>query len=145
MRWIRTQLGLALALLLAQTTGSGAVTTSEPLSAETARSALLDLASSPSMNGLRPEQFPDGSGPWQSHFLDTIQSSASLIAISGPITPSQSAGWIRVGAFDCNLKTRTVEFGTEIGAGDERYQGFFVQEPTGRWKVRIVKSWFDGW
>ena len=141
---IRLGLGLALVPLLALTTGYGSVG-SEPLAPETARSALLDLASDPSMNGFRPEQFPGEAGLWHSDFLDTIQRPDSLKAITGPITHSQDVGVIRIGPFDCDLRNRTVHFGTERGAGDERYMGVFVQDRYGRWKVQIVKSWFTGW
>jgi hypothetical protein len=143
--WIRMRLGLVLVSLPTLTPGCGSVATSEPLTPETAQAALLDLASDPSLNGFRPEQFPNGSGAWHSNFLDTIQSPASLAAISGPITILQPAGRIRIGPFDCNLQTRSVEFGTEVGAGDERYEGILIQDPSGRWKVRIVNSWFTGW
>ena len=84
---------LALALALTLTTGYGSADPGgEPLVPETARSAMLDLAADPMMNGYRPEHFPGESGEWHSDFLDEIQSPASLDAICAPIGKSRSEG-----------------------------------------------------
>src|SRR5262245_19399555 len=119
MWYIRTGLGAVLVLSCALIALSREIRVPEPLTPESARAALLDLASDPSMNGFRPETFPRESGLWHSEFLDTIQRPDAINALCGPITASQREGYIRIGPFDCDLGNRTVEFGTEYGAGDE--------------------------
>jgi hypothetical protein len=142
---IRTGLGVALVLSFSPTAVSRGVAVGPPLTPATAQAALLDLAFDPSMNGFRPEPFPGELWVWHSEFLDTIQGPDAISATCGPVTASRREGCLRIGPFDCDLRDRTVEFGTEYGAGDERYRGVFVRGPSGRWTVRIVDSWFTGW
>jgi hypothetical protein len=143
MRWIPKTPAVALVTLLIPIAGCNLG--SEPLTPEVAQSALLEFASDPSMNGFRPEKHPRALEPWHSEFLDSIQSPDSLKAIAGPVTTSRTRSQIRIGPFDCNLRNRTVEFGTEYGIADERYVGIFIQDPSGRWKVQIVNWGITGW
>jgi hypothetical protein len=171
MRGVDGKVSCILLLLIASTiTSCFCLPSRRALTPTVAQEALLDLVSDPSMNGFRPEKFPGTARLWRSEFLDTIQGPESLKAIAGHITyprrpcqirigpfhcdlcnwpvlitDSRSAGQLRIGPFECDLLNQSVEFGTESGAGDERYQGVFVQDQSGRWRVKIVKSWFTGW